>query len=248
MQIYIINLERSSTRREVMRERLNALGVQFQFVAAVDGKAGAHHLFPNYDPAFCLRAWRRPLSPGETGCFASHYQLWQHCVASNEPMIVMEDDVDVWPRFGEAVELLPGLGGHGYIRLSGMSSSRAFRDVPAGLPDDWKLVRFLDGPMGTQCYALFPGGAKRLLAGAAEWTMPVDNYMDSFWHHGVPCLGLLPFVTHQDRTGSDIRDMGGFHDPVWKPKRVAVRLMDSARRVAWNMAAGSGLHTGEAES
>lgn len=40
--------------------------------------------------------------PGAMGCFVSHFLLWQHCVAINRPIIILEDDVDIitnWKRF-----------------------------------------------------------------------------------------------------------------------------------------------------
>jgi hypothetical protein len=64
--------------------------------------------------------------------------------------------------------------------------------------------------------------------------MPVDIYLDAFWQHGVSSIGLLPYVARQTAVSSEIRGMGGFPDPIWKPRRVAIRLIDNARRIAWN--------------
>jgi GR25 family glycosyltransferase involved in LPS biosynthesis len=39
--------------------------------------------------------------PGAQGCWLSHYALWQQCVESNKPMVIMEHDALVtgpWPR------------------------------------------------------------------------------------------------------------------------------------------------------
>lgn len=38
--------------------------------------------------------------PGARGCFHSHFRLWQHCIALQEPIVVMEHDAWVqgpWP-------------------------------------------------------------------------------------------------------------------------------------------------------
>jgi GR25 family glycosyltransferase involved in LPS biosynthesis len=34
----------------------------------------------------------RKNSPGIKGCFLSHYQLWEHCISLNEPIIIFEHD------------------------------------------------------------------------------------------------------------------------------------------------------------
>src|SRR5690606_11229242 len=144
-RIQVINLKRSLDRREAMRVQLDALGLDYEFFPAVDGRAGEHLRFPNYSDEFCLRAWRRPLTPGEVGCFASHYLLWQRCVERNEPIIVMEDDVELHPKLTEAMRIVPALAELGYVRLAGTSIQR-FRPTKHRLPADWKLVRFLRGP------------------------------------------------------------------------------------------------------
>lgn len=193
MQIYVISLDRSKGRKGLMRDQLEALGLRYKFFRAIDGLAGEHSDFKNYRDEFCIEAWRRPLTSGEVGCFASHYQLWQLCVERNEPMIVMEDDVEVTPRFAEAVSIVSRmLERTGYVRLAGVSFPE-HRPVSDGLSPGWQLVRFLKGPMGTQCYALFPNAAARLLRKSGKWTMPVDTYIDSFWLHGVAAVGLAPF-------------------------------------------------------
>jgi GR25 family glycosyltransferase involved in LPS biosynthesis len=39
--------------------------------------------------------------PGAQGCWFSHWGLWQHCVATNQPIVVLEHDAhvnDAWPE------------------------------------------------------------------------------------------------------------------------------------------------------
>jgi glycosyl transferase family 25 len=234
IRIYVVSLERSADRRANMRVQLGALGLDYEFFPAVDGMAGEHLRFANYSDKFCLKAWRRPLTPGEVGCFASHYSLWQRCVERDEPMIVMEDDVEVSPCLTEAMQLMPSLAGVGYVRLAGVRTRR-FRSIPRDLPPPWKLVRFLTGPMGTQCYVLFPRGAAHFLVSSYRWTLPVDIYMDSFWKHGVSCLGLMPFSVSIPRVLRSTISLGGptpsalMRHRVWRPKRFLARKLAEFR-------------------
>jgi GR25 family glycosyltransferase involved in LPS biosynthesis len=43
---------------------------------------------------------KMPRRPGAQGCWHSHWALWNHCVESNEPIVIMEHDAvvnDIWP-------------------------------------------------------------------------------------------------------------------------------------------------------
>lgn len=229
-----------------MQRRLGDLGLEYDFIRAIDGSAGEHVVFSNYRDEFCIKSWCRPLTSGEIGCFASHYLLWQRCVSNNEPMIVMEDDVDMSPQLVEVIRLLPGLSDLGYVRLAG-TAARPFRIVPRNLPAGWKLVRYLQGPMGTQCYVLYPKGALRLLGKADTWRLPVDDYIDSFWTHGVPCLGLLPAAVSVKEGIESTISSGGLspsalmRDRVWRPKRFIARNVGDIRRRWANLEYAVGL-------
>lgn len=235
MKIYVVNLEGSLDRRAAMRLQLDPLGLDYEFFPAVDGKAEGLLRFPNHNDEFCLKAWRRPLTSGEAGCFASHYSLWQRCVEEGEPIIVLEDGSGISPRFAEAVDVVAGaLRRTAYVRLACIRLP-AHRLLEK-LSEEWRLVRFSRSPLGTQCYAISPQGAARLLKGAAEWRLPVDNYMDSFWMHGVPGSSLFPLVAWRRKISSDIRDSNPpLNNPVWKPKRIARHLADTTQRVVWNL-------------
>lgn len=45
-----------------------------------------------------------------------------------------------------------------------------------------------------RAYAIAPLAAKKLLDGSKKWSMPVDNYIDSIYLHGVACYLLTPSI------------------------------------------------------
>ena len=48
-----------------------------------------------------LNMGKTPRRPGAQGCVLSHFTLWQHCVRSGEPMVVLEHDAvaqHAWPN------------------------------------------------------------------------------------------------------------------------------------------------------
>ena len=210
MRIYVVNLERSAERREAMRVQLDALGLDYEFFRAVDGKAGEHLRFKNYSEEACLRAWRRPLTPGEVGCFASHYLLWNECARLNEACVVIEDDVVVANRLVEALILLERLTfTFGVVRLSNLGERDFVPIRRSSLPDNWTVVLFAGGALGTQGYAVGPAAAARLIEQASSWVVPVDIYLNQSWRHGMPIVGLSPFqIAIRRDIPSEIRRVG----------------------------------------
>ena len=83
-EIYVINLERRSDRREVIKTTLDYLGVSFKLVKAVDGttindeyiKGLAINVLPGYKDPYNDRT----MNYGEIGCFLSHYFIWKEVI------------------------------------------------------------------------------------------------------------------------------------------------------------------------
>ena len=93
MKIFVINLPSSVARKEAIREAFRNLEVDLEFFEAVDGRKGLPsdlESLPDDKHRIYFRS--RPLSPGEKGCYASHYKLWQKCVELNEPILILEND------------------------------------------------------------------------------------------------------------------------------------------------------------
>lgn len=90
-QIYLINLERRTDRRERMDHSFDVLGYDVKPIDAVDGKLLSDDklnemgitILPGYqDP------WSgRTMTYGEIGCFLSHYKVWQDVVKNNHETV-----------------------------------------------------------------------------------------------------------------------------------------------------------------
>jgi glycosyl transferase family 25 len=191
MTIAVINLARSTDRRELIEANFARLGLGFEFFAGVDAWRGEHVPFSHH--ATAVGPDRRPLSAGEIGCFASHYLLWQRCVKSQEPLVIMEDDVVVDHGFVRGLEtatdLLPKFP---LIRL-GIREEGPGAVPILPLPPGFELVSLASGAIGSQCYILSDIGAKTLLEHAAIWWMPIDIYLNCPQIHGIASYGLRPY-------------------------------------------------------
>ena len=80
-EIYVINLDRRADRREVIKSTLDALGLSYKVVKAVDGtqiddeyiKKLGISVLPGYKDPYNDRT----MNYGEIGCFLSHYFIWK---------------------------------------------------------------------------------------------------------------------------------------------------------------------------
>ncbi|RYE91451.1 MAG: glycosyltransferase family 25 protein [Cytophagaceae bacterium] len=98
MRTFVINLERSTMRREFMHKQLTAQDIDFTFTKAVDGAT----LTDDYLNQVCdfQALAQRPylLKKGVYGCLLSHYNVYQEIVEKGLPCaLVLEDDVVIEP-------------------------------------------------------------------------------------------------------------------------------------------------------
>lgn len=172
-----------------MDRQAEALGLELNYFTAVDGRTQKHPLFENVNHAKRRALKGRPFKAGELGVWASHYLLWQECVKANRVIIVLEDDAVLnsnFPGFlGEAESLAQRFS---YFRLI----ESDFPSKKIAQLDGFSIHRYWKSPLRTTAYVLAPEAAQKFLAKAQDWVLPVDDYMDLSWLHGVDCLGLKP--------------------------------------------------------
>lgn len=236
LPVFVINLASSESRRNKITKRLAALDISFELFEAVDGRNKVHPLFSHYNNERCQQHRRTCMAGGELGCFASHYLLWQKCVELGAPIVVMEDDVYVCDNFTKALDVAHSVVAElGYVRLAGTSLHRRPYKV-LGQLDGFDLLDHVRGPSGTLCYMIAPEAAQTLLSQADCWYLAVDDYMDSYWLHGVDCYSLFPYPVLVADNGSDIaRNDKAKRSLLSKAQLEVLRRTERARRNVYRM-------------
>ncbi len=142
---------------------------------------------------YALKFLGKSMSIGELGCYASHYALWRRCVALQEPICVLEDDVGLQSNFFENLDFLEKeISNLGYARL--MCLNYAQWEAVNMYPQIAEKVGLTWGE-GTQGYVITPSVAHKFLSvSAGKWVMPIDWIMDNHYLHGVRNLVLNPLV------------------------------------------------------
>ncbi|EHD3049903.1 glycosyltransferase family 25 protein [Campylobacter upsaliensis] len=178
MKIFIINLLRSTHRKESMKEQISKLfsenlslkdRLEFIFFEAVDGDGGEE--FAKFHPAWAKYLFGRELSPGEKGCFASHYKLWQKCLEFNESIFVLEDDVEFTQAFNaqnlEKILKSP----YEYVRIHYIKEKSSY-----ALNNHFNIT--FSNVAGTRGYFIKPSAAKKFIKKCQFLIKPVDDSMD----------------------------------------------------------------------
>ncbi|MFP6191043.1 glycosyltransferase family 25 protein [Helicobacter pylori] len=117
-QVYIISLKESQRRLDTEKlvlesnEKFKGRCV-FQIFDAISPKHEDFEKFVQefYDAQSMLKSdWfhsdycYQELLSQEFGCYLSHYLLWKECVKTNQPVVILEDDVALESNFMQALE------------------------------------------------------------------------------------------------------------------------------------------------
>lgn len=215
MKVFIIHLERSLDRKEYMQGQIQRLfeknsslknQLEFIFFKATDAKNKEHLEFKDHFPWWASWVFGRELSDGEKACFASHYRLWQECVRLNEPIMVLEDDVELSDAFlnhGEEYIHELSKSEYEYIRLCYLFDKELYLLNESGYYLSFEKIS------GTQGYILKASAARKLLRYAKRWICPVDDYMDKFYKHKVLNIVKKPLLLkHSLELQSNISSFG----------------------------------------
>ncbi|GAA9243677.1 hypothetical protein HpHA218_06900 [Helicobacter pylori] len=118
IQVYIISLKESQRRLDTEKlvlesnEKFKGRCV-FQIFDAISPKHQDFEKFVQelYDVQSMLKSdWfhsdycYQELLPQEFGCYLSHYLLWKECVKTDQPVVILEDDVVLESNFMQALE------------------------------------------------------------------------------------------------------------------------------------------------
>lgn len=173
MKAYFINLDRSPDRLAYMTKTLDGLGLDYERVAAVDGRALSESAIA---AVYQFRPGTQFLDPGSIACSLSHRKVWERIVASDDDYaLVLEDDV----IFGEnARAILADTGwipdGTELLRLETFRRHTVRGREPVATAGDRAIYRLHHIHNGTGAYIVSKGAAARLLEHMTRFSYAVD--------------------------------------------------------------------------
>ena len=203
MKIFVISLKRSTDRRARITKTLKNANIEFEFFDAIDASTPNFKYSERRAPKQTKLRFGYPLIESELACFASHFSLWEKCVALNEPILVFEDNCDLSPLFSENQALLEQLvDKYHFIKLISMFK-RKYSPIEK-INSTSEIIRYHKRTCGTQSYLISPYAAKQFIKNASRFIDAVDNYMEKPWLHGISTYNFKPDLAKRAEIESTI--------------------------------------------
>ena len=184
--VFVISLERASDRRATIRRHLDATGASYEIINAVDGRAlDLTQLADRLNPEKYRIKYGRKFTPGEIGCYLSHYNLWQRIVEQGiDCAVILEDDTVLDEDFFEVVSSLPGLEWQWELILLSSHNRKAER-VLCDLANRRRLIRHKRRAWGAVAYVIRRPAAEKLLDYCYEIRAGIDESYSEYWKNNV---------------------------------------------------------------
>ncbi|MFT8891354.1 MAG: glycosyltransferase family 25 protein [Acetobacter papayae] len=231
LRSFVINLEHDHTRRAHMQAQLEALGMQAEFVPAVNGRALCAADYALYDRQKALRIYGVEMMDTEIGCYLSHYRLYERMVREAIPVaLIMEDDIEISPAFPAIINELiadpapPWLA----VRFESLrgrvreAKRTKFKGECVKPLHNAGLYRLHTHVLGFGAYLIRREGAEHMLRYGQRIFMPIDQTMDRYWENGITPYIVRPLPVHQRQ---DFESRIGARPPsrhVGQPLRVQI--------------------------
>lgn len=237
-EVLVVSLESAAARRTAFAGRAVATPLPWRFFDACTGLAAGLEL----DELAVRRNKGRALTPGEIGCYASHFSIWQAMIErGTRQAIVLEDDVVAdWAYLQRLAETDLHALGIDYLRLYAKRPTWQRIVRKDFLQHSRSIVELIGLAYGTQGYAITLEGARRFAEHCRIVRRPIDDEMDRSWAHGIRNLALFPAPIFETATASDIGSarFGPKADPAYRSlgqrlrrrvERVRMRLLKARR-------------------
>lgn len=208
--LFVINLERSTARKDTMKRQLDRLHLPHVFFPAVDGQTLSESDLRCYARRRRRLLFGKDLSRNELGCLLSHRAIYRKMIDENIPVaIVLEDDAILSDDFEMVLRALLKKPLHwDMIRfLSRAKNYRQGRDL-GPLVGKYRLMRPRGIPGGAYAYMLTLHAAKTLNDNMHKNWVPVDILHGKIWQtflHRIYSVNPSP-VRFDDANESTIGD------------------------------------------
>ena len=205
--IFVISLARAKARRAAVCKRLDAMGLDYELVDAVDGA--------NADPALYRHRLRQDiarrkmgyeLSAGMIGCFLSHSNLWERIAAEGiQRAVVLEDDAAPTSDFVDVVGGVVSSPVNWDVVILTTPPYKTVSAVVSGIGGKYHtLGRCTERLLGTAGYLINLRAAQRLPDFCRQIAEPVDVAWSKWWHHKLTFYCVTPQVVREAERDSVI--------------------------------------------
>jgi glycosyl transferase family 25 len=199
--IFVINLNGHTDRLERISRRLNALGLSFERIPAIDGRT----LSSNEKQKICLdRSWL-PLSDCEIAHYMSHQKALRIVADRRLPRaLILEDDATFDDDFAAwASSECPLPSELDLLKLEGVGAPNTIK-IPISTVAD-RAIQFSYKPAGgAAAYMITLDGARKALKALDIARSQLDHDLFAYWRTGLRTYEVFPFPARQEGSPSTI--------------------------------------------
>lgn len=201
-KVVVISMDSSIERRRRFAERSQNTPIGWEFFSAYT----TLHPALTYNDADALVAKGRTLSPGELGCYSSHYAAWESLLQSSyDQYVIVEDDVIVdWELVAKIAAFDLSELDISYLRLCYNVPVKSSIVKRRFINYNRRIVELFGYASGTQGYVIAKPAAKTLMEYCKHVRRPIDDQIDSSWRHGIRNLSVFPFSVMEESADSAI--------------------------------------------
>lgn len=193
----LINLDRSADRLAWMNARLEQLGLDFQRIPAVDGKALTPALIAD---TTLPRVDGTPWAAGEVACFLSHIECWKIAAEhADSHTAIFEDDVHFEPEAGKFLRESSWIPDHVDVVKLETYRQPTLIDRGSIRALDRSISRLWGRHWGSAAYIVSKSAARKLLDAVGAFDCTVDEFLfDPREQKNYICYQLHPSICIQD--------------------------------------------------
>lgn len=207
----VINLDRAVERRARIAAALQALGIAWQRLPAMDGSLlSESERRTKIDEQEFQRKRGMPSVPGELGCYLSHVEAMRRLLASDaQYALILEDDVIPGK---DLVAVLQALMSHpdrwDMVKLSAVHTGTPARVLK--LTESHSLAVMFSSCTGASAYMVNRRAARIYHDQLLPMTVQVDHVLDQGWRFGIKVRLVTPQpAQHDDRVPTTIAQPQG---------------------------------------
>lgn len=199
LPIYVLNLDRSTSRLDWCEDRLGREGLRFTRIPGVDGtRLSQAEIAAVYDERKNRKHYFMPLTSGEIGAYLGHLAAWKRLLEDNaEAALVLEDDFAIERSLAELVEAIERRPMcFDLLRLYGRPGGprRGLGWLVPGLRVEERAI----SSVGCVAQVITRECARKLINTMIPIVRPVDVELQFWWQHDLTIHHVqpAPITTH----------------------------------------------------
>ncbi len=237
LEVYLINLDRSQDRLQLMDKKLRNMNLKYKRISAVDGQSALFS--PNeIDEEKYSLAHGKYTTPTEIACFMSHYNAIVDFYNNSRKKyaLILEDDMDFDDDFCDVVRDILRLDCWDVVKLNGAHGGGRARHCR--INEKYSLVFNWFHQSKSGAYLINKVAAFAYIQKMLPMFVPFDHEFIKYWKYGLRGYSVYPFPCREggiSKTSTiDYKMVKKNRKPFFKKfPTLCYKMFIALRRIVW---------------